>query len=228
MRPSVWPSGWFSSTATTRWHGWCSGCARSSSGSSWLRRQNLAQSVRGPITDLAATLLSAWALYGAGDSKGAIETIDKLQGPDWYALFKDMHAGLILDLAGNKKEAGKRFERANKLDATALRLVEAYGSWLSRNGRKDEAVKVFKAFDAQLPRHPLVVGATCGSSRPVRLCRRWSTPHRPAPPRCSTASARRSAGAAARTSASSICSLRSISRPTSRWRCCRSPISTSS
>ncbi len=122
-------------------------------------RQNLAQSVRGPITDLAATLLSAWALYGAGDSKAAIETIDKLQGPDWYALFKDMHAGLILDLAGNKKEAGKRFERANKLDATALRLVEAYGSWLSRNGRKDEAVKVFKAFDAQLPRHPLVVGA---------------------------------------------------------------------
>ena len=122
-------------------------------------RQNLAQSVRGPITDLAATLLGAWSLYGAGDSKAAIEAIDKLQGPDWYALFKDMHAGLILDLAGNKKEAGKRFERANKLDATALRLVEAYGSWLSRNGRKDEAIKVFKAFDAQLPRHPLVVGA---------------------------------------------------------------------
>src|SRR5262249_39229928 len=33
------------------------------------------------------------------------------------------------------------------------------GSWLSRNGRKDEAMKVFKAFDAQLPRHPLIVDA---------------------------------------------------------------------
>ena len=115
------------------------------------------QSIRGPITDLAATLLAAWASYGAGDSKTAIDSIDKLQGADWYALFKDLHAGLILDLAGNKKEAGKRFERAHKLDATALRLVEAYGSWLSRNGKKDDALKMFKAFDAQLPRHPLIV-----------------------------------------------------------------------
>src|SRR5207253_40459 len=84
---------------------------------------NLTQSIRGPITDLAATLLAAWASYGAGDAKTAIESIDKLQGADWYALFKDLHAGLILDLSGNKKEAGKRFDRAQKLDATALRLA---------------------------------------------------------------------------------------------------------
>ncbi len=122
-----------------------------------LAKQNLTQSVRGPITDLAATLLAAWATYGAGDAKGAVESIDKLQGADWYALFKDLHAGLILDLSANKKDAGKRFDRAQKLDAGALRLVEAYGSWLSRNGKKDEALKVFKAFDAQLPRHPLIV-----------------------------------------------------------------------
>ena len=46
-------------------------------------RQNIAQSsVRGQITDLAATLLSAWALQAAGDTKGAVESIDKLAGPD--------------------------------------------------------------------------------------------------------------------------------------------------
>ena len=122
-------------------------------------KTNLQQSVRGPITDLAGTLLAAWAQYGANDSKGAIEAIDKLQGAEWYALFKDLHAGTMLDLAGNKKEAGKRFERAYKLDNSALRLVEAYGSWLSRNGNRDEAVKVFQSFDAQLPRHPLIVDA---------------------------------------------------------------------
>ncbi len=122
-------------------------------------RQNLLLSVRGPITDLAATLLIAWAQQGAGDVKGAIETIDKLQGNDAYSLFKDLHAGLILDLAGQKREAGKRFERAYKIDQTALRLVEAYGSWLSRNGQKEEALKVFEAFNAKLPRHPLIVDA---------------------------------------------------------------------
>ena len=36
-------------------------------------KQNLTQSIRGPITDLAATLLAAWASYGAGDAKTAIE-----------------------------------------------------------------------------------------------------------------------------------------------------------
>jgi len=120
-------------------------------------RTNLTQSVRGPITDLAGTLLSSWAMLGAGDAKGAVEAIDKLKGAEWYALFKDLHAGLILDISGNRKEAGKRFERAHKLDAAALRVVEAYGSWLSRNGQRDEALAVYKAFDAQLPRHPLIV-----------------------------------------------------------------------
>ena len=189
-------------------------------------KQNLTQSIRGPITDLAATLLAAWASYGAGDAKTAIELIDKLQGADWYALFKDLHAGLILDLAGNKKEAGKRFDRAQKLDATALRLVESYGSWLSRNGKKDEALKVFKAFDAQLPRHPLIVDEMATSKR-TSNCRCWSRMRRLALPKCSTGSAPRSAAAAAKIWGSSICSSRSISRPISRWRCCRSPISTS-
>ena len=53
-----------------------------------LAKQNLTQSIRGPITDLAATLLTAWASYGAGDGKTAVESIDKLQGADWYALFR--------------------------------------------------------------------------------------------------------------------------------------------
>ncbi len=122
-------------------------------------RQNLGQSMRGPVPDLAGTLLMAWAQFGGNDAKGAIETIDKLQGAEGYAVFKDLHAGLMLDLAGNKKEAGRRLERAYKANATALRLVEAYGSWLSRNASADEALKVYQAFDAQLPRHPLIVEA---------------------------------------------------------------------
>src|SRR6201985_75839 len=37
---------------------------------------NINQSVRGPLTDLVATLLSAWAAYGAGDAQTAIANID--------------------------------------------------------------------------------------------------------------------------------------------------------
>ena len=122
-------------------------------------RRDLAQSIRGPITDLTATLLSAWSSLGANDSKGAITAIDHLAGPEWYAIFKDLHAGLIYDVAGNQKEAGKRLERAYKLDSTALRVVQAYGSWVSRNRSPKEAMTVFETFDKTLPRHPLVVEA---------------------------------------------------------------------
>jgi tetratricopeptide (TPR) repeat protein len=122
-------------------------------------RQNLAASVRGPVTDLTAALLIAWSQYGAGDVKAAVETVDRLVGADWYALFKDLHAGMILDAAGQRKEAGRRLERAYKADSTALRVVEAYGSWLSREGRNEDALKVYETFDKALPNHPLVVQA---------------------------------------------------------------------
>jgi tetratricopeptide (TPR) repeat protein len=122
-------------------------------------RKELAQSVRGPITDLTATLLSSWAQYGAKDTKGAVAAIDRLAGPDWYSIFKDLHAGMILDLSGNEKEAGKRFERAYKADPSALRVVEAYGSWVSRNKSPQDALAVYEAFDKVLPRHPLIVDA---------------------------------------------------------------------
>jgi tetratricopeptide (TPR) repeat protein len=124
-----------------------------------LARKELAQSVRGPITDLAATLLSAWTFAGPSEAKAATDSIDKLTGADWYAIFKDLHAALILDLVGQKKEAAKRFERVYKLDPTMLRVVQSYGSFFSRQGNNGDALKIFAAFDEVLPRHPLVVEA---------------------------------------------------------------------
>jgi tetratricopeptide (TPR) repeat protein len=122
-------------------------------------RAHFSQAMHGPINDLTGTLLTAWSAFGANDTKGAIEAIDKLSGPEWYAIFKDMHAGLILDLANNKKEAGKRLEHAFKLDASALRIMQSYAGFLSRNGSRDEAVKIYEDFDKQLPRYPLTIEA---------------------------------------------------------------------
>ncbi|HXX50582.1 MAG TPA: tetratricopeptide repeat protein [Xanthobacteraceae bacterium] len=119
-------------------------------------RQSFSQSVRGPVTDLTGALLSAWAQAGAGDAHGAVDALDKLSGPDWYGIFKDLHAGLILDLANDKKGAGKRFASAYKADPQALRTVEAYGRYLSRTGSKDDALKVYADFAKALPDHPII------------------------------------------------------------------------
>jgi tetratricopeptide (TPR) repeat protein len=120
-------------------------------------RQHLSQSVRGPIADLTASLLSAWTLVGTSDLRGGIDAVDRLAGPEWYPLFKDLHTGLMSDLAGNRKEAQKRLERAHKLDPNALRVVMAYARVLSRTSGKAEALKVFEGFNKVLPNHPLVV-----------------------------------------------------------------------
>jgi tetratricopeptide (TPR) repeat protein len=123
-------------------------------------RERLGQATGGPLTtDLAATLLSAWTQANPVEYKAAIDSIDKLGGPDWYNIFKEFHSGMILDLVGQKRDAGRRLERAHQLDMTGLRIVEAYGSYLSRNSNKDDALKVFKAFDETLPRHPVITEA---------------------------------------------------------------------
>src|SRR5580700_372162 len=118
---------------------------------------NINQSIRGPITDLVATLLSGWASFGAGDTKAAVANIDKLTGPEWYPLFKDLHSGMILELAGKEKDAGVRLERAYKLDDSMLRVADDYARWLSRNKDDPSALAVYEAFDKKLPRHPLVL-----------------------------------------------------------------------
>ncbi|MEO6839246.1 MAG: tetratricopeptide repeat protein [Bradyrhizobium sp.] len=118
---------------------------------------NINQSIRGPITDLVATLLSGWASYGAGDTKAAVANIDKLTGPEWYPLFKDLHASMILDLAGKEKDAGVRLERAYKLDDSMLRVADEYARWLTRNKDDAAANAIYEAFDKKLPRHPLVL-----------------------------------------------------------------------
>ena len=118
---------------------------------------NINQSIRGPITDLVATLLSGWATYGGGDAKAAVANIDKLTGPEWYPLFKDLHSGMILELAGKDKDAGVRLERAYKLDDSMLRVADDYARWLTRNKDDPAALAIYEAFDKKLPRHPLVL-----------------------------------------------------------------------
>ena len=122
-------------------------------------RQVFAPSGRGSPGDLESVLLSAWALYGASNVRAATSAVDRLSGSQWNLLFRHYHAGLIFDLAGNAKEAGRRFEQAYKLDAKALRVVEAYGSWTARNGRKDEATRIFDGYETVYARHPVIQSA---------------------------------------------------------------------
>ena len=132
---------------------------------------------------------------------------------------------MIFDLAGNKKEAGKRFEHAYKLDPSALRVVEAYGSWLSRNGTPRKRSKVFEAFDKVLPRHPLMVEAMDKLKAGDKL------PPLVATAQAGAAEALYGLGASLGRRGGEDLGLVYLQlalylAPTIRWRCFRSPIST--
>jgi tetratricopeptide (TPR) repeat protein len=117
--------------------------------------------------DESATLLSAWAFYGTDERQAAIATIDGYTGPGYggFSIFKEMHAGLILDLSNSTKEAGERLKAAGDSPSWSrdypdtLRANEAYGNWLSRNVSTEEAVKFFQQIDELLPHDPLTMSA---------------------------------------------------------------------
>jgi tetratricopeptide (TPR) repeat protein len=116
-------------------------------------RTQLAPSVEGPMADLVATLVSAWSWQGSGDTAKAIKTADILTGNDFALLFRDLHAGLIYENAGDFAEAEKRLAAAYKIDQSQYILIDSYARALARDGKKDEALGVYKSLAEKMTRN---------------------------------------------------------------------------
>ena len=104
--------------------------------------------------DVTATLLGAWTYIGAGDEKRAIEAVDKLRD-ERFGLFRDYHAALMLDVAGKRADAARRIASVYGEDKSTIRIVDAYARIMARNGKTEEALAAYEAFERLLPRHPL-------------------------------------------------------------------------
>ncbi len=114
---------------------------------------------------LVSSVLTAWALSGAGDRTAALESLDSIEGPDWYKLFVTFHTALLADQADQKDRADAAYQRSvEDLSAggaapdTWLRAAEAYAGFLARQGKKDAALAVLDRADEFAPgRVPLAV-----------------------------------------------------------------------
>lgn len=98
---------------------------------------------------LITRVMVAWAWAGEGDEVEALKVIDGLEGPEWYALFKNYHRGLIAEFGGLAGEAEESLRKAAADVATGaatpdvyLRAVEAWARFLARKGDKAEALAV--------------------------------------------------------------------------------------
>ncbi|MER9318175.1 tetratricopeptide repeat protein [Mesorhizobium sp. M0659] len=115
-------------------------------------------SLESDLDRLISGVMSGWAQEGAGDPTGAMASIDKLQGPDWFGVFKSFHRALIADAAGLSDKADALYD-ATLTDVTAggaapetwMRNAQAYASFLARKGNKNKALYVLDKAEAFAP-----------------------------------------------------------------------------
>jgi Flp pilus assembly protein TadD len=120
--------------------------------------KKLSRASRSRLNALVIPLVEAWSHVGAGNSDKALKALNALDRRKAYRLFKNYHAALINDLAGNvdAAEAAYQLSIAQRSGPT-LRNVEIYGSFLERNGRAKEALPLYKDFLERDADNPLML-----------------------------------------------------------------------
>src|SRR5262249_10327074 len=64
-----------------------------------------------------------------------------------FDLFRLLHTAMILEHAGRNDEAGRTYKKLMDAGGNgALRVVDAYGRFLARQGRKAEAIAVYQKY----------------------------------------------------------------------------------
>jgi len=112
------------------------------------------------LTAYAAPLAAAWANAGAGDTDAALKQLEELDKKSGFSAMRDLHTGLINDLAGRTEEAEKSYRAVtDELHKAPVRVVRAAGSLLERSGRADEARKLYQDFLATHPSN-IAIGGT--------------------------------------------------------------------
>ncbi len=111
---------------------------------------------KGPndLDRLMNALLVAWAKLGAGHGKQALASVEKLEGPGWYGIFKHYNAGAMAAVLGDVEAARRNLNEAvtdREGGATApdtfLRSVTALAILEAKQGDKQKALDAISAGD---------------------------------------------------------------------------------
>ncbi|UVC10037.1 tetratricopeptide repeat protein [Rhizobium sp. TH2] len=111
------------------------------------------------------TLIMAWGQFGEGKAKDAIAAIDKMEGPEWYGIFKNYNAGMIAAASGDLEAARKRLsetvanrEEGGSASDTYMRAVLALASLEAKAGNRQKALDAISVGEAFAPDYvPLAV-----------------------------------------------------------------------
>ncbi len=120
-------------------------------------RKHFSKAAPNRIGALTSSVLIAWTYAASNKNKQAFAALDKLDDQGNLAKFKAAHKAYIADYLGNSAQAEKSFKSAMSKAGNSLRLVDSYGSFLWRAGRKEEARKIFTNYLTLTERNPIIV-----------------------------------------------------------------------
>jgi tetratricopeptide (TPR) repeat protein len=109
-------------------------------------RRNFEEASYTPVGELTSALLVAWSYAGEGNMPEAMKALDKLDQNESFANFKAYHAALIADRMSNVIRAEGAYKTAMGKSGSSVRVVQAYGNFLERHKRGDEAIKIYEEF----------------------------------------------------------------------------------
>ena len=122
-------------------------------------RRNFEAAAYTPVGELTSALLIAWSYAGEGELNQALKALDRLDVNESFANFKSFHAALIADYLGSAMRAEASYRKAYEDAGTSLRVVQAFGNFLARNGRAAEAQTIYRAFIDGGDDNPLIEDA---------------------------------------------------------------------
>jgi tetratricopeptide (TPR) repeat protein len=102
-------------------------------------RMQAAQSGKGVFTELTLTLLDTWAAVGQNNTADALKDLQHVTEEGGTDALSNYHRALVLDLAGQNTDADAAYRAAIAAGNTGPRIIDAYGRFLERAGRTDDA-----------------------------------------------------------------------------------------
>jgi len=112
-------------------------------------RKQLAQSAKGPFTVLTVSLLDGWAAAAMRDEPGMQKDVTALKAQSGAENITAFHAALLQDYLGHTALAEEGYKKALGSNQATPRVLEAYGRFLERQGRGQDAGKLYRAHLAE-------------------------------------------------------------------------------
>ena len=120
----------------------------------------LRKASRSRMNALIVPLMEAWTLVGSSQGEESFKTFEFLRKKKGYALFRSYHVALISDFLGQAEKAEAAYrETIDAQEGGSLRVVEAFGLFLERAGRHQDAVNLYRDFLNREPTNIFILTA---------------------------------------------------------------------